>query len=137
MVIARLIMSQQIKWRLNDHLSKSELTHYGPSFLRQQTSFCNCSKVDLDTMYFSLKCISDLICSQKFLRLPRKYKNRMRVILEPYKNTLLKMSNGKKRKNIVSKLRSQSGGGIFTGLVLALIPLVSTLVTKLINKNKK
>ena len=130
-------MARRIQWRFNDHLSKPELSHYGPLLVKQKDDFCNCSKMDLNTIFFSLKCISDLICSQKYLKLSKNQKNRMRVILEPYKTPLLKLSTSKKRKHIVSKLRSQTGGGIFTGLVLALIPLVSTLVTKWINKKKK
>ncbi len=124
------------QWRANDYLSKPELSYYGPSLLKQSHLFCNCSRVDVDTMFFSLKCISDIICHRKYLCLSKKQKNRMKVILNPYKSKLLSLSSTKKRKHIVQKLRSQSGAGIFSGLVLALIPLVTSLVSKWINKKK-
>lgn len=120
----------------HDNLSKPELAEYGPSLIQQKDNFCDCSKIDFKTVLFSLKCISDLLCKQKYMKLRKSNRTRLKVVLNPYKNKLLKLATPSKRVGIAKKMRSQTGGGIISGLVLALIPLVSSLVSKLINKKK-
>lgn len=128
-----------IRYRENENLSRPEIKKIGPVLLKEQKHFCrnDCSGASADAVHFSLKCLTDIIRFQKYLKLNVKQRKTLKRLLNPYRKQVLDLSDSKKRKSLVKRLSNQKGSGIFTSLLAAVIPLISSLVRRLLTNRKK
>lgn len=114
---------------------KKEIKKKGAHLLQQQHLFCDCRNVRRDTLRFALKCFSDMIMGQNYLKLNQKQALKLKNILLPFKTKVLRMADPKKRSYIMSKLTHQHGGGVvFTSLLAAVVPIISSLIGRLLKK---
>ena len=118
-------------------LSKDDILTYGPQFLKDRKRFCDCSTVDKKILCFALKCITDLLRERKHLKMTPKDTNNMKEILTPYKRKYLALSSPSRRGHYMRQLRKQRGGGVFTSILAAVVPVIASLISKLLNKGKK
>ena len=118
-------------------LSRKDIQQHGPQFIRESSKMCDCSKVDRSLLHFTLKCVTDLLRDRNHLRLSKKNTTSMKEILTPYKKEYLALSTPHRRGYYVGKLRNQHGSGVFTAILGAVIPIITSLVSRLLNKGKK
>ena len=123
----------------HEKLSRPEIKKIGPILLKQQKHFCKngCSGASPDAVQFTLRCLTDIIHFQKHLKLNAKQRKILKVLLEPYRKEVLNLSTPSKHKSVVKKLYKQKGGGIFTGILSAIVPLITSLISRLLGKKKK
>ncbi len=129
----------ELGYRAHENLSRPEIKKIGPILLKEQKHFCknDCSGASSDAVQFSLRCLTDIIRFQKHLKLNPKQRKTLRKLLEPYKKQVLDLSSTKKHRSIIKKMYRQRGGGVFTSILAAVIPLITSLVRRLIGKRKK
>ncbi len=122
-----------------ENISRPEIKKLGPILLKEQKHFCkaDCSGASPGSIQFTLRCLTDLIRFQKYLKLNVSQKKKLKYILQPYKQQVLNLTTPKKHRNLVKKLYTQQGSGIFTGILAAVIPLISSLITRFLGTSKK
>ena len=103
----------------------------------------NCDKlkcpksVNIDILYFVLKCVSDLIQHQKYFKFTSCQRKDVVRMCKPFECILRKLSDCSKREKYVMAMRSKSqkGSGVFaTLLISALMPILTSIIQK-ITKN--
>lgn len=118
-------------------LKKKDIANNGTQLIQQRNLFCNCQNVRRDTLRFVLKCLTDVISYQNFLKLTPTQSSKLKKILLPFKTKVLRMADPKKRGYVMSQLTHQRGSGIFTGLMAAIAPIIVSLISRLLNKKKR
>lgn len=129
----------ELGFREHENLSKPEIKKVGPILIKEQKHFCkaDCSGASPDAVHFTLKCLTDIIRFQKHLKLNAKQREKLKKLLQPYQKQVLNLATPSKHKAILKKVYNQKGGGIFTGLLAAIVPLITSLVSRLLGKGKK
>ena len=119
--------------------ANAEINKTGPILLKEQKHFCknDCSGASPDSVHFALKCLTDIIRFQKYLKLNTNQRKKLKRLLQPYQKQVLKLATPSKHKSILKQVYNQKGGGIFTGLIAAIVPLITSLVSRLLKRNKK
>ena len=122
-----------------NNLSKPEINKNGPVLLKEEKHFCKngCSGASPDAVHFALKCLTDIIRFQKILKLNKTQRKKLKQLLQPYQKQVLKLATPSKHKSILKQVYNQKGGGIFTSLIAAVVPLITSLVSRLLRRGKK
>lgn len=95
--------------------------------------------LDKNSLEFLTECLTAIVKgNSRHLRLKDKNKKRAQKVWAPYQKTLKKMSNPKHKAVVLKGLQRQTGEGFIMSAVLsAVIPLITTLMSKLFGKKKK
>lgn len=94
--------------------------------------------LDKESQKFLTECMACLVNgNSRHLRLKDKEKKLAQKAWAPYQKTLKKMSNPKNKTRVLKGLKKQTGEGfIMSAIISAAIPLITTLVQKLMGKKK-
>ena len=90
----------------NNNLSKPEINKSGPVLLKEERHFCknDCSGASLDAVHFALKCLTDIISFQKYLKLNTNQRKNMKRLLQLYQKQVLKLATPSKHRYILKQV---------------------------------
>lgn len=86
---------------------------------------------------FLARCLHCLIYNQTRLRLTPSERTRVRSVLQPHHKELKYISSAGQGDKLSKQLRRQTGRGfLLSALITAAIPLISSVINKLLGKKK-
>lgn len=129
-----------LHWRSTPKLQRKEILQFGPQLVENPKKLSCPRDINPDVLYFVLKCVGDLIQHQKYFKFSRRQQKDVVKMCKPFESKLRKMANSELRSKHVNQMRqkSQRGAGVLTSLLIsALVPLITSVINKVIKTKKK
>ena len=116
-------------------LRRRDLLMYEPIIHQLSRKQAPLHSLNKGTVVFIIKCLSCIIHDKSRFRLSSSQRERVKTLMYPYKKDYTQLANLNNISRIHNSIQKQHGRGVFlSGLITAAIPLISSLLKKILKK---